>query len=394
MLVFLFLLAVSEAKSFCPLSNQFCISSSTGASDTQLCFTVHSANTGWAAMGVGSKTMTNSDMYMGWKNSTGGITLSNRAGGGYFLPPVNSQQNGILVPLIEAQPDWSKLSFSFCRSVIISTNGKSITPLQVFSYASAKTNPTTNVDSISASFSKHSSAGNFKFDFTIVIANQTTNGTNTSGLPTDDQTNSQPLNPTDSTTSDSSSGTSMKTVILAHAVLMFIAWAVAPFIGIFIARYLKGILGHHWFKLHILFMGPIVFGCTLAGFITVNLYFTISDDNKSHAIIGWILIVGTFVQVILGIICDRLFSMERTSIPWWDVLHWWWGRSLMVLGLVNVYLGKELINNLGYDGYSSFNNGFWVMFAMGIAAFGVAEYKIEKVHDGKVHDGAANSKNL
>lgn len=44
-------------------------------------------------------------------------------------------------------------------------------------------------------------------------------------------------------------------------------------------------------------------------------------------------------QMILGIVCDKMFDVGRNSVPIIDKIHWWTGRSLSVLAIANIILG-------------------------------------------------------
>ena len=52
-----------------------------------------------------------------------------------------------------------------------------------------------------------------------------------------------------------------------HGIIMTVAWGVCPFVGIFVARYLKEKLGVWWYRIHVVFMLGGVGGLTIAGFL-------------------------------------------------------------------------------------------------------------------------------
>jgi hypothetical protein len=80
---------------FCT-TGQFCVIS-TISENKEVCFTVHSGSAGWASIGVGTSVMTDSDMYIGWKNSSNGISVFNVKGvSGYGIPKAMPTQANIV----------------------------------------------------------------------------------------------------------------------------------------------------------------------------------------------------------------------------------------------------------------------------------------------------------
>lgn len=79
------------------------------------------------------------------------------------------------------------------------------------------------------------------------------------------------------------------------------------------------------------------------------------------------------VQVASGIIIDRLWKSDRTTIPWHDKAHWWSGRLLIVLALANIIYGIILIGN---------PLGFWIAFGLVlliiIAAFALGNIYLKR----------------
>ncbi|KAI8921784.1 hypothetical protein BC831DRAFT_514997 [Entophlyctis helioformis] len=78
---------VLAEDSFCEGQN-FCVVA--GTSGANVVYTVQSAAAGWAALGLGSS-MSQASMYVGWLNSTGGITFSARTSNARALPPVSTE---------------------------------------------------------------------------------------------------------------------------------------------------------------------------------------------------------------------------------------------------------------------------------------------------------------
>ncbi|KAJ3320483.1 hypothetical protein HDV06_005212, partial [Boothiomyces sp. JEL0866] len=338
----------------CPEQNSFCIVTQTQGSNT--CFTIHSAFGGWNAIGVGSTRMKGSDMYIGWANSTGGITVGNYEGTGHSQPSLNSAQNHQVVPLMDPQPSWSQQSFSFCRPTTVA-GGQPITPTAGYIYGASGSAPSGNLDSAKVSLQQHDTKGAFQPDFST---SNTPVVTNSGGNTDDDQPILKP-----------SPSFPFQSIVITHGVLMFIAWAVSPFIGIYIARFMKSALGHTWYILHVFFMSVLTGAATLVSFVLIFLYSSdrFSTDESvgnAHEKLGLVVVLAVIIQVILGYVSNAKFDPNRPSIPWWDKAHWWVGRSLFLLGLVNVYLGIKFYGE-SYRLAGWVLPVFWLSVALGIA---------------------------
>ena len=87
------------------------------------------------------------------------------------------------------------------------------------------------------------------------------------------------------------------------------------------------------------------------------------------------MLIGVFLQSLHGIIIDRLWNPKRTTVPWYDKLHWYMGRGLFLVGLVNIPLGLVLMNDLGED----ISTLIWVVLGVWYFALGLffiaLEYK-------------------
>ncbi|KAJ3269091.1 hypothetical protein HDV01_001864 [Terramyces sp. JEL0728] len=360
MLVFIFLVELISAATYCPIENQFCITAVPSNTTGQSCFTIHSAESGWAAMGVGSSMMAGADIYLGWKNQ-GTLRIGNLKGTGHVQPSVNSVQNAHIATLVDSSPSWSQLSFSFCRPTTLSANGNSIAPTQNYIFASCP-DQASGTNASNLNFNQHvSNYGSFSFDFT------TSTNTTTTG-------NTQPfLTP--------SGGYTYQQVVGIHGVFMFIAWAVSPFFGIFCARYLKNALGQNWYRLHVLFMGVTCGIATIVSFILIVLFIQPPHFDEKHKVIGLVIVIVLIGQVILGYVSNAKWDENRKDIPWWDKLHWWVGRAVFLLAVVNVYLGIDLYED-NFGDAPAFTAFFWICIILGAILMLYGQWKYGQVHHG------------
>jgi hypothetical protein len=355
MLIIAMLAAFVKSAQFCPETG-FCIEATVNAN--QACYTVNSESSGWAGIGIGSSAMAGSEIYVGWKNSTGGYTIVNLQGQGRFKPSAGNVPF-VTSKLIGKPSSFAKLSFSFCKSDSVGVSVKSGT--QKFIYASHSSAPNGNIDLKTANFGFHADTyGSFSLNV------QTGGGGGTSGpAPILKASNSFPIT----------------TVHLIHGILMWVAWVVSPMIGIYVARYLKTALGHTWFVIHRFLMGVLTIFVSFVSFVLIFLYRPLlktpgSNIESSHVIVGFIIVLMMFFQGYLGYYSDKKFSLVRTKIPWWDKLHWWVGRALFLLGLVNVYLGIFLYENNGNPVSDFVKIAHFTALCIGLLAFIYGEVKL------------------
>lgn len=169
-------------------------------------FTVHSAAPGWAAFGIGDR-MSDIPLYIGWMNSTGGYTITSSKSSGYSQPVSIKSQDITIVSLNVTKPSWSKVSFSFSRPINGSTSITSKSKY-VFAYSNAIPN---SIDNFQSSFSVHRVEGGISaINFLTSIGS--------SGVGSI----SKPIigNPP---------SIGYEAIIKIHGTLMFVAWAVIPF---------------------------------------------------------------------------------------------------------------------------------------------------------------------
>ncbi|KAJ3052470.1 hypothetical protein HK102_011876, partial [Quaeritorhiza haematococci] len=162
--------------------------------------------------------MSNSTMYIAWKNSTSGITLSQRIGTPGSAPkllPPTTPPDAFQVPLIiltDANPAIN-IAFSFMRPVGRGYHSIPVGSAVEWIFAGSDQPPRSgDLDNPTASFGMHSTKGVFVADLTVVEGGTGSVGTVASGSAT-------------------LTNLSKETVDFIHGGLMFIAWGVAPFAG-------------------------------------------------------------------------------------------------------------------------------------------------------------------
>jgi hypothetical protein len=109
--------------------------------------------------------MSNSVMIVGWNNSTGGYTVSDRISSAEVMPTTISQTS-VVVPLRVPQPAWASLAFTVLRP--LESSSVSYTSTSQFIYAYSSSQPQT-IDSYDSPFPAHTGRGSLGvIDFTTL----------------------------------------------------------------------------------------------------------------------------------------------------------------------------------------------------------------------------------
>ena len=320
----LFVTEISSSATFCSQNDYFCVTGSTDNSTS--CFAISSKAKGWTALGVGSSQMAGADMYVGWKNSAGtGYTVANLDGRDRVQPLPFATSNVASVNGTATASTANGLSFTVCLK-----DNKKITKGQSFIFAYSFQTPS-QPDSASSAFEFHDFYGTFSADFTTA-----------SGV-------------SDNSSVVGGNGPVVKTenygqIAFVHGVLMWISWILFSTAGIFTARYLKAALPNHWFPIHKFLMGMGGVVVSLVAFIVIYLYKTPPHFVSNHEKIGITIVVMMIAEAILGWAIDQLYEPSRQSVPLRDQAHWWVGRCILLLAVINVQLGFDLFNEKKLDG--------------------------------------------
>lgn len=304
----------TQGASSC-IGTQYCVYSEPDLKGN-VYLTLHGSLPGWIGLGTGDQ-MAGSTMIIGWKNSTGGYTISDRMATSESMPQPASTMVSQVVPLRVPAPTWAVLAFTVFKP--LGTTYKSDT---TYIYSISSRLPIT-IDSATSSFSKHDTRGNLgKLDFTTVSTTNVSTTTGT-GLPV----------------LQLPSNVDYSTIVRIHGYAMLYSWVLAPFVGIFIARYLKGRLGNWWFRSHVSVMVLGVGLGSVSAIILIYLFKTPPHFNSSpsaHPLLGLLVTILMFIQMTLGLICHKLYKAGRAVIPWWNKAHWYLGRSLALFAIATI----------------------------------------------------------
>jgi len=345
---------MSTYSSAC-VSNKFC-AYGFQQDATNIVITIHAATNGWAALGTGSK-MDGSDIYIVHKENDK-CTVSRRQGKGVAL---SSEVSNQIAKIVENAPknaapaaqSWATLKCSFTRPIAADTSIAASDAPYIWAIG----------EGTGEAILQHKSSDKGTITQNLLEAGKSSEVTAPKGAIIDADPNTYNL------------------VLFAHGILFFLAWAVAPFVGIFIARYLKDALGVWWYKLHLFIMLAVTGGFSLIGLILIVLYKPGTHINSTHEYIGATLCVLLLVQIIMGFISNAKWSPERKSIPWWDQAHWWLGRAVVILGITNVYFGIiEFHKRLQIEDHSSVLITFGAIVGLGVISMLTGQFLYGQVH--------------
>ncbi|KAK1142236.1 DOMON domain-containing protein frrs1L [Aspergillus melleus] len=128
----------------------------------------------------------------------------------------------------------------------------------------------------------------------------------------------------------------------AHGIVMSLAFTVMMPLGVLAIRFLR-VKGTIW--VHVVWQ-MLSWILMLAGLATGIRVGKILDrlHNNAHTILGTIIVVLLLLQPFIGLI--HHFRFRKTQRPGkWTRLHVWYGRVLILLGIINGGLGLELAAN-------------------------------------------------
>ena len=102
--------------------------------------------------------MSSSSITVGWLNSTGGITLSDRFSKEEAMPlPIPAPTSLLLPSLRVPRPDWASIAFSFSRPI----KGNVVFSSSMHYIYAFAAKPPRSIDSPSSMFSRHDKYGSF-----------------------------------------------------------------------------------------------------------------------------------------------------------------------------------------------------------------------------------------
>jgi hypothetical protein len=169
-------------------------------------------------------------------------------------------------------------------------------------------------------------------------------------------------------------------LVLGHGALMFLSWGFTFMIGSIIPRYFRNVKSSFfardsnspalWFRLHQAFQ-TIGFILQIIAFALIVSFVNKSGDEHfdgSHGTLGLIIFIASFIQPI-GAACRPKApgdgEQKTESRKFWELLHHWIGRLLIILGIINIFLGiKQLTYASDKNTFYGFLVALWILIAL------------------------------
>ncbi|KAJ1559057.1 hypothetical protein HK405_012169 [Cladochytrium tenue] len=349
------LLCDSTSTSLTSDSGAWCVWSEGDGQDNTV-VTIYSSATGWFGFCIGSSSMANGDMVLGYLDSSSTLQINSYTSEGHAISLNSDPTWTSATPITAASaPAWANLVYTASRP---NSKGKLTLSTTDSSYYMMSWSSKTPSDPNSVAEHDTFFSGTEPLEFSVVsVQTSATSGATATGGSGANSTSatasaaagsSSPSTSADTPVVAAGGGSSPTSILKGmdtvtvntiHGALMFVAWGVCPYVGIFIARFLKDALGVWWYRLHLGIMLVGVGGISVAALIFKALYMVPPHFVTTHQRMGLFVEVILVVQIVLGFVSNAMWSPTRTSIPWWDQAHWWLGRSVTFLSLVTMYLG-------------------------------------------------------
>ena len=131
-------------------------------------------------------------------------------------------------------------------------------------------------------------------------------------------------------------------VLIAHMTLMILVWILVP-----IAVMMIRLQVMYWFYIHIsIILGAFILfvsGLT-TGYMSVGGFEMITAAGTVHVLLAFIITILFVAQILLGLFINHVFDDKRTFIPWYDVLHHWIGRIIILTSFAQLVDGVFYYN--------------------------------------------------
>ncbi|CAD6583608.1 MAG: hypothetical protein ASARMPREDX12_001319 [Alectoria sarmentosa] len=298
----------------------FAVSTAQNASSTNLFFQLSAPQAaGWGAVGSGTR-MDGSLMFVIYASGEDdGVTVSVRTTHGHNTPEaIDDIDLAVLSSTIQNSTMTANV---ICYNCTAWSSGSSIdttSKTQPWIWAVGPGQPLVSA-SRSVTFNQHASYGNFFVDMTAAQSDSATTAPNISGT---------------SSTNTKALSSSFSALVVVHAIALA---------GSFLLLFPFGVILLRWFgsfKFHWMLQVAASAICLIGFFCAIAL--SVIDPqfksfNQAHQILGIIAVAMLLPQVYLGYSHHRNYKKlgQRTAI---SHLHFWAGRLVVVLGMVNAVL--------------------------------------------------------
>lgn len=318
----------------------------------------------WVAMGIGSQ-MAGSHIFMIYQNGAGNVTLSPRLGAQHVMPTYDSSAKVKLLAGSGVSNGFMTANIQYTASSSVIGLTSSSSP---FISAWKQGDPVDSTDP-AATITQHDDHAQFTIDLTSASISADANPyTSSSGSATASGSGASSTGTTSSGSGTSGSSSGSSTIILggqfplmtyqmAHGILMAASMVVLFPLGAIILRLSLGVWLHAAVQLITLAAITAGFGLGIRMAQATNyvsalqflphLKCTLTHKqlfNTTHTIFGTIIVCLFYIQPFLGLIHHQRFKKTHTRTIF-GITHTWYGRILIICGVINGGLGLQLANN-------------------------------------------------
>ncbi|KAI0889403.1 CBD9-like protein [Annulohypoxylon maeteangense] len=356
-------LASAEPVQYCPVEDicyQVAVPTSSADSNGGNIYLQLRAPTSysWVAFGTGSA-MADSNIFVMYSSGTGNVTVSARAGTGHTMPRHNAMiQLELLGGSGLTNNDGTMIANLRCGNCGSWPGGSVSLSSQSASWIAAwKEGAAIDSTDTDAAIRYHDAHDAWTFDLT-------------QGVVTDDSNPFLGVRQFDNNNRGVGRGSfaDPRTLVLGHGIIMAVVMVLLyPLGSSLMPLFGKWILHASWQFLAFLLMWA-GFGLGIVASQRIRL-----DFNSTHTLLGTVVVCLMVVQPVLGWVHHRYFVKNQTR-GLVSHAHIWYGRALLIMGVVNGGLGLQLA-----DASQTFVIAYSVvagiMFAVYIAAAVFGEFR-------------------
>lgn len=309
----------------------------------------------WVALGTGSG-MSGSNIFLMYQDGKGNVTLSPRLGRRYDMPTLDTSSTAARLTLLAGSgvsADGSTMTANVACSNCQSWNGGSMSLKSTGAgwIGAWKAGPSLATTNKAASIVQHDGNTQFRVDLSRAtissdsnpfVSTRTDTGGNNSGSGSGSGNSNGSGSGSGRGGSSSgggiieTTGSSRSTVLVAHGVIMALVMAALYPLG----SLLMPLVGRWWVH----GAWQVVAYCLMwAGFALGVV--TARDRhmllNQTHSVFGTVIVALFGIQPALGLLHHRHYLKTQARGPV-SYVHIWWGRILMLLGVINGGLGLQL----------------------------------------------------
>ncbi|KAK6353196.1 hypothetical protein TWF696_005181 [Orbilia brochopaga] len=175
--------------------------------------------------------------------------------------------------------------------------------------------------------------------------------------------------------------TKRKNYVIAHAIIMSITFIILFPLGGIIIRLLRHTIRQAVY-LHVA-LQVLSFSLSIAGLATGVVASSILESHfiHSHQVIGVVIMILLFFQIILGTSHHMVYKVKRKR-TWLSYGHIWLGRTAIIMGIVNGGLGLP-IANATLPPKAIYAGAAAIVFAVYLMGYGVIKFWEFKMGIGK-----------